>query len=173
MARGIGNTLTLIVLSMVLSSVGGVVLGILSALRPYSALDYTLTAFAFSGAAMPGFFLALLLIYFVSLRLGILPTGGISTPGAPPTLVDRLEHMILPVLALTYEGLGSLLRYTRAGMLEVLNQDYVTTARSKGLMERVVIGRHAFRNALLPVVTVLGLRLPGLFGGRIAHRSGI
>jgi peptide/nickel transport system permease protein len=167
MVRGISNTFTLIALSMLLSSVGGVVLGILSALRPYSVLDYALTAFAFAGASMPGFFLALLLVYFVSLGLGILPTGGISTPGAPPSFLNRLEHMVLPVLALTYEGLGSLLRFTRAGMLEVLSQEYVTAARSKGLMERAVIGRHAFRNALLPLITVLGLRLPSLFGGAL------
>jgi peptide/nickel transport system permease protein len=75
--------------------------------------------------------------------------------------------MVLPVLALTYEGLGSMLRFTRAGMLEVLSQDYVTSARSRGLKERIVIGRHAFRNALLPLITVLGLRLPGLFGGAL------
>ncbi len=167
MVRGIGNTITLIALSMVLSSLGGIVLGIISALRPYSALDYALTAFAFAGASMPGFFLGLLLIYFVSLGLGILPTGGISPPGVEPNLLNRLEHMILPVAALTYEGLGSLLRFTRAGMLEVLSQDYVTTARSKGLVERAVIGRHAFRNALLPLITVLGLRLPGLLGGSL------
>ena len=167
MIRGISNTFTLIVLSMVFSSIGGMVLGILSALRPYSALDYVLTAFAFAGASMPGFFLGLLLVYFVSLGLGILPTGGISTPGMPATLLNRLEHMVLPVLALTYEGLGSLLRFTRAGMLEVLSQDYVTSARSRGLKERIVIGRHAFRNALLPLITVLGLRLPGLFGGAL------
>jgi peptide/nickel transport system permease protein len=164
--RGIGNTIGLIGISLLISTIGGVLLGMISALRPYSKLDYALTGFAFSGTAMPGFFLGLLLIYVVSLKLGILPTGGITSPGVT-TFGDRLQHMILPVAALSYETLAGLMRYTRASMLEVLHQEYVTTARAKGLRERMVVLRHAFRNALLPVITVLGLRIPALIGGSV------
>jgi peptide/nickel transport system permease protein len=163
---GLRNTFGLIATALLLSTAGGILLGTLSALRPYSKLDYALTAFAFSGTAMPGFFLGLLLIYVVSLKLGLLPTGGISSPGVT-TLGDRLVHMILPVLALSYETLAGLMRYTRSSMLEVLNQEYVTTARAKGLRERLVLRRHAFRNALLPVITIIGLRIPALVGGSV------
>jgi peptide/nickel transport system permease protein len=168
--RGIGNTIVLIGISLLISTLGGVLLGMISALRPYSRLDYALTAFAFSGTAMPGFFLGLLLIYVIALKLGILPTGGITSPGVT-TLGDRLQHMILPVVALSYETLAGLMRYTRASMLEVLHQEYVTTARAKGLRERIVVLRHAFRNALLPVITVLGLRIPALIGGSVLIES--
>ena len=164
---GIGNTLGLVSLALLISTVGGVILGIASALRPYSKIDYATTAFAFSGAAMPGFFLGLLLMYVFALQLKLLPAGGIRTAGGPPSLQDWLTHLILPVMALAYETLAGLLRYTRSSMLEVLNQDYVTTARSKGLRETVVVMRHAFRNALLPVLTIIGLRIPSLVGGSI------
>jgi len=164
--QGLRNTVGLIGSALLLSTAGGIVLGLLSALRPYSRLDYALTAFAFSGTAMPGFFLGLLLIYVVALKLRLLPTGGISAPGVN-TLSDYLRHMILPVLALSYETLASLMRYTRSSMLEVLHQEYVTTARAKGLKERVVLLRHAFRNALLPIITILGLRIPALVGGSV------
>jgi peptide/nickel transport system permease protein len=164
--RGIGNTIGLIGLSLLISTIGGVLLGMISALRPYSRLVSALTAFAFSGTAMPGFFLGLLLIYVVSLKLGWLPTGGITSPGEGGW-ADRVQHMILPVIALSYETLAGLMRYTRASMLEVLNQEYVTTARAKGLKGRSVVLRHAFRNALLPVITIIGLRIPALIGGSV------
>ena len=168
--RGIGNTIGLIGVSLLVSTIGGVAMGMISALRPYSRLDYALTAFAFSGTAMPGFFLGLLLIYVVSLKLGLLPTGGITSPGVS-SLADRMQHMILPVVALSYETLAGLMRYTRASMLEVLHQEYVTTARAKGLRERVVIVRHALRNALLPIITIIGLRMPALIGGSVLIES--
>lgn len=164
--QGLRNTIGLVGLALLISTVGGILLGMVSALRPYSRLDYALTAFAFSGTAMPGFFLGLLLIYVVALKLHLLPTGGISSPGVT-TWGDHLQHMILPVLALTYETLAGLMRYTRSSMLEVLHQEYVTTARAKGLRERAVLVRHAFRNALLPVITILGLRIPALVGGSV------
>ncbi|MSP11983.1 MAG: ABC transporter permease [Chloroflexi bacterium] len=164
---GIGNTIGLVTMALLLSTIGGLLLGIISALKPYSALDYALTGFAFAGVAMPGFFFALVLIYLVSLRLGLLPTGGIMTPELPPSVSDRLVHLILPGIALAYESMGGLMRYTRSSMLEVLGLEYVTTARAKGLPEWLVVGRHVFRNALLPVITILGLRLPSLFGGAV------
>ena len=163
---GLKNTIGLVGLALLISTVGGILLGIISALRPYSLVDYVLTGFAFSGTAMPGFFLGLLLIYVVALKWHLLPTGGISSPGVS-TYGDYLEHLILPVSALTYETLAGLMRYTRSSMLEVLHQEYVTTARAKGLREAAVLLRHALRNALLPVITIVGLRIPALVGGSI------
>ena len=169
--RDIGNTLGLMGFALLFSTVAGIVLGIISALKQYSMLDYILTGIAFGGIAVPGFFFALLLIYVVGLRLEWFPVGGIVTVGAPPSVGDRLWHMVLPVVALSYEGLSTLLRYTRASMLEVVRQDYITTARAKGLAERTVILWHAFKNALLPVITITGLRLPTLVGGAVLIES--
>ncbi len=169
--RDLGNTLGLMGYALFFSTLAGIVLGIISALKPYSVVDYVLTGIAFGGIAVPGFFFALLLIYLVGLRLDWLPVGGIVTVGAPPSLVDRLRHMVLPVIALSYEGLATLLRYTRSSMLEVVRQDYITTARAKGLSERTVIIWHAFKNALLPIITVTGLRLPSLVGGAVLIES--
>jgi peptide/nickel transport system permease protein len=152
---------------MVVTTVVGITLGVLSALRPYSLPSYALTAVAFAGVATPSFFLALILILVGALKLGWFPTSGLRTPGAPPSVLDQLHHMVLPLIALSIGGTASLLRYTRSGMLEVLHEDYVTTARAKGLRERVVVARHAFKNALLPVITVLGLYIPSLFGGSV------
>lgn len=160
------KTALLIAISMVVSVITGVFLGILSALRPYSKVDYALTLLSFVGAAMPGFIFAMGLIYVGALKLGWFPTSGLtsSIPTANATL-DRLHHMVLPVLALSFGGWASYLRYTRSSMLEVLSMDFITTARAKGLIERVILLRHAFKNAMLPLITVLGLSLPGLFGG--------
>jgi peptide/nickel transport system permease protein len=169
--RDIGNTLGLMGFALLFSTVAGIVLGIISALKQYSMLDYILTGIAFGGIAVPGFFFALLLIYVVGLRLEWFPVGGIVTVGAPPSVGDRLWHMVLPVVALSYEGLSTLLRYTRASMLEVVRQDYIMTARAKGLAERTLILWHAFKNALLPVITVTGLRLPTLVGGAVLIES--
>lgn len=171
LVRDIGNTLGLMGVALLFSTIGGIVLGMISALKPYSMLDYVLTAIALGGVAVPGFFFALLLIYGIGLRLGWLPVGGIVTAGAAPSLGDRLLHMVLPAIALSYEGLSVLLRYTRSSMLEVVRQDYITTARAKGLAERFVITRHAFRNTLLPVITITGLRLPSLVGGAVLIES--
>jgi peptide/nickel transport system permease protein len=163
-AERVGNTIRLTALSLLLATIVGVTLGVVSALRPYSLLDYVATGFAFLGVAMPGFFFAMLLIYVFSLRFGILPTSGMAAPGAD-SLLDRGKHLILPVVALAYADVGSLLRYTRGSMLETLHQDYVTTGRAKGLPEHLLILRHAFRNALIPLITVIGLQLPSLVGG--------
>ena len=164
---GVQNTFLLMGLSLIASTGLGLTLGILSALRPYSLVDYLLTALAFTGVAMPSFFLALILILVGAVELGWFPTSGIVTPGAPPSLLDRLRHMALPVIALTFGGMASMLRYTRSSMLEVLGQEYIVAARAKGLAELNVIGRHAFKNALLPIITIMGLNLPTLFGGSV------
>ena len=167
MLRALGNSMPVMIFALLISTLAGITLGIVSALKPYSLLDSILTTFAFVGVAVPGFFFALLLIYTVAIKLDILPTGGVTTPGQEPSFGDRFAHIILPGIALAYETTGSLLRYTRASLLEVLNQDYMTTARAKGLVEHIVILRHGLRNALLPIITILGLRLPSMFGGAV------
>lgn len=167
MLRALGNSMPVMIFALIVSTIAGIVLGIISALKPYSLIDSILTTFAFAGVAVPGFFFALLLIYAVAIRMDLLPTGGVTTPGLDPSFGDRLAHIILPGLALAYETTGSLLRYTRSSLLEVLSLDYMTTARAKGLKERVVILRHGLRNALLPIITILGLRLPSMFGGAV------
>ena len=167
MLRALGNSMPVMIFALLISTIAGITLGIVSALKPYSLLDSVLTTFAFAGVAVPGFFFALLLIYAVAIRMDILPTGGVTTPGVEPSFGDRLSHIILPGIALAYETTGSLLRYTRSSLLEVLHQDYMTTARAKGLVEQIVILRHGLRNALLPIITILGLRLPSMFGGAV------
>lgn len=165
MTNGIKNTITLMVLSLIGTTIVGIAFGIISALKPYSFVDYALTALSFTGVAMPSFFFALILIVVFAVQLGWFPTSGIVTPGVPPSLVDKLRHMALPLAALSVGGAAGMLRYTRSSMLEVLREDYVVTARSKGLAESVINIRHALKNALLPLITLLGLSIPSLFGG--------
>jgi len=162
------NTLLLTGLSLVLAVAIGVVLGIVSALRRYSGLDYGLTVAAFSAISIPNFFIGLLAIYFFAVKLRWAPAGGITTTGVDRTMVtDVLRHLALPTLVLTFRNVAEFLRYTRSSMLDVLSMDYITVARAKGLRERAVTSRHAFRNALLPVLTLIGLRLPFLFSGSV------
>jgi len=163
----IGPTLVLMGVALITSTLLGIFLGAVSALWPYSLLDYVVTVFAFSGVSMPDFFFGLLLMFLFALKLRLLPSFGMVTPGVPPSLVDYLKHLIMPAMVLALGLIGNITRFTRASMLEVLHADYVTVARAKGLMERVVILRHAFKNALLPLITVLGMRLSWLFSGAV------
>jgi peptide/nickel transport system permease protein len=142
-------------------------LGIISALRQYSIVDYVLTVLSFVALSIPGFFLALGAIYVFSLRLHLLPTSGMRTVGVPRSLGDHLEHLLLPVAILSLERVGPFMRFVRSSVLEVVQQEYVTTARAKGLSERLVILRHALRNALIPLITIVGLSLPSIFGGAV------
>jgi len=164
--NGLKNTILLMTCSLIISATVGIIFGILSALRPHSAVDYLLTTFAFVGVGMPSFFFALILIVFGSLRLGWFPTSGIVTPGNG-SIPDRLDHMVLPLIALSINGAGSIMRYMRSGLIEVMHEDYVTTARAKGLNQSAVVMRHAVRNALLPIITVLALHIPALFSGAV------
>ena len=159
------SSILIVLPSLIISTTLGILLGILSALRPYSLIDYVLTILAFIVPATPSFFIAMGLIYLGALKLQVFPTSGLYTPGQEATLVDVAHHLVLPVLALALGGVGDLMRYTRASLLEVLQQDYIVTARSKGLRESSILYRHTLRNALLPIVTVIGLSLPTLFGG--------
>lgn len=159
-------SMMLSVTSIVLALVVGTGLGVISALRQYSWLDYSLTAGAFFGLSVPGFFFALMGMFVFGVLLQWLPIFGMWTPGEPTEFnADLLRHAILPVGALAITHVASYMRYARAATLDALAGDYVTTARAKGLSERVVLWRHVFRNALLPLVTIAGLALPGLIGG--------
>lgn len=162
-------TLYLTGTALSLSFLLGIPLGVLSATRRYSMLDHGLTVVSFLGISIPAFFFGLAMIFIFSLRLGLVPTSGFGTIAANYTgltlLKDRLIHLILPATVLAFAHLAQVMRHTRSSMLEVLSQDFVRTARAKGLNERVVIYKHAFRNALIPVITVFGLSIPFLFSG--------
>ena len=144
--------------------------GIVAARKQYSIADYAITVIALIGISLPSFFFATILKYVFSIRLGWVDLYGIvsrmhETMSDAGKVLDMVKHMILPTLTLVVVSIGSLMRYTRANMLEVLNSDYIRTARAKGLPENRVINHHAFRNTLIPIVTLLGGSLPGLFGG--------
>jgi peptide/nickel transport system permease protein len=162
-------TLYLTLTAFFLSFVVGVPLGVYSATRKYTLGDYSLTVFAFVGISIPSFFFGLGLVFIFSLRLGILPTGGMITIGANLTgwagLVDSLRHLILPAIVLALPNLATVMRFTRSSMIDVLHNDYIRTARAKGVREKAVRYKHALRNAMIPVVTVFGLSVPFLFGG--------
>lgn len=166
-------TLYLNLVVLVLLYLIAVPLGMLSALRRHSRLDHAITLIAFCGQSLPGFWLAMLLIYLVAVPShGWLPINGMASYGiniqtAPllTVVLDRLRHLILPALVMLLGDLAGVARYVRSSLLEVLQQDYIRTARAKGLSERAVNYRHALRNALLPLVTLVGLELPILFSG--------
>lgn len=169
-------TLFINILSLVLILVVAIPIGVLSAVHRYSLFDKATTLFVFVGFATPTFWLALLLMLVFGVRLDWLPISGLKSLdyeylGFWGKVVDLGKHLILPVLLSAFGGLAGLSRYMRSNMLEVIRQDYILTARAKGLAERVVIYKHALRNALLPVVTVLGLSIPGLIGGSVIFES--
>jgi peptide/nickel transport system permease protein len=169
-------TILLNVLSLILILVVAIPLGVLSAVRQDSLFDRVAGVIVFIGFAVPTFWLALLLMILFGVQLGWLPISGIRSLNAeylPPGMAfwDLIRHLILPVLLAAFGGLAGLSRYMRANMLEVIRQDYILTARAKGLSERAVIYRHALRNALLPVITILGLSVPGLIGGSVIFET--
>jgi peptide/nickel transport system permease protein len=164
------NTLTLLATSVLLAFIIGVWVGIYSALHQYSATDYTVTVLAFAGLAMPVFWQGIVFILVFAVWLPWFPAGGMMTPGvAPgwPAFLDRLWHMVLPVAVLATSGMASWTRYSRSSMLEVIRQDYVRTARAKGNPEQVVINKHALRNALIPIITLVALTIPGILNGAV------
>lgn len=163
----LGPTFRLMATVMVLALVIGIPLGVLSALKQYSWIDYLVTVLGFAAVSVPSFFLALGLIFVFALKLRWLPTSGMNGVGVTPTVRDSISHLILPALALALAQAAPLIRYVRSGMLESIRQDYVTVARAKGLRERSVIFRHALRNVLIPIVTIVAIELPGLFGGTV------
>jgi peptide/nickel transport system permease protein len=169
--RSLGPTLLLMGTAMGIGISLGMVLGVFAALKQYSWLDTVLTVFAFLGVSMPVYLAGLIGLYFFAMKLGWFPAGGFSTPGQPAMIGDRLHHLVLPASIISLNYVASTMRYTRSAMLDVLGQDYVRTARAKGLFETIVVQRHALRNALLPVVTIIGTYLPALLGGAVFIES--
>ena len=166
----IGISLVVNVITLFVEVAISIPLGILAARKQYTATDYAITVFALMGISLPTFFLATVLKYVFAIKLGWFPlyglTGRFYTSMTPfMQLVDKGYHMILPILTLMMLSVGSLMRYTRTNMLEVLNSDYIRTARAKGLPEKVVINKHAFRNTLIPLVTTMSGILPSMFTG--------
>lgn len=160
------NTLKLMICSFILDLTVAIPLGIYAGLKQYSAFDYSFNFLAFIGISLPSFWLGILLIIIFSVKLGLLPASGMMTPGSA-TLWDQILHLILPILSLSIQSIASWARYMRASMLEVVKQDYIRTARAKGLPERTVILKHAFRNCLIPLVTIVALSIPALFSGAL------
>jgi peptide/nickel transport system permease protein len=163
----IGPTLLLMSVSLLVSMLIAVPAGIYSAVHKYTPQDYTVVTLSFLVSSIPGFFLALVLIYLFTIRLGWLPSSGMYTLGAKKSAVDVIRHMIMPVIVLATSMAGTNIRYIRSAMLEILRKDYLRTARAKGIGRFLVINKHALRNALIPVITVFGMHIPILFGGAI------
>jgi peptide/nickel transport system permease protein len=169
-------TLLLNIVEMLIILAVAVPIGVMSAVRQGSNFDKVTTLFVFIGFATPDFWLALLLMSLFGAQLGWLPISGLRSLNWEYLTfwgqqLDFVSHLALPIAVATFGGLAGFSRYMRQSMLEVVRQDYVQTARAKGLPEQVVIGKHALRNALLPVVTILGLSLPGLIGGSVIIES--
>jgi peptide/nickel transport system permease protein len=163
--RRLPVTVHLGILAFILSGILGVVFGVLSGIRRGTWIDIVITAIANLGVALPPFWLGILLIYIFSFKLGVLPTYGYTSPFENFWLSTR--QVILPVLVLSTLPLCLVTRQTRSSMLEVLHQDYIRTAWSKGLSERIIILRHALRNSLIPVITVMGMGVPLIFAGSV------
>jgi len=160
------NTLKLTIAAFILSLVFSIPIGVYSAIKRNSVFDYVATVTSVAGVSIPNFWLALMLILFFAVRQRWLPSGGtqnLSDGG----FIDQIRHLILPAFTLAIVELAGWTRYIRAQMLEVIRQDYIRTARAKGLREGFVIFRHAFRNALLPLITLFGLSIPQFFSGAL------
>ncbi|HYF79540.1 MAG TPA: ABC transporter permease [Symbiobacteriaceae bacterium] len=166
-----GATLGLSLAALALAYFVAIPVGVISATRQYSWLDYGSSMFALMFVSIPGFFFGIGLIFFFSLRLDWLPVSGMRTLGVEKSFGDLLQHMILPAIVLSAGTMGAVTRYTRSSMLDVVRQDFIRTARAKGVTERLVVYKHALRNALIPVITLLGLQLPNLLGGAIIIES--
>jgi len=177
--RAMGHTLQLVIAAQLLAVLLGVGIGVYSALRQYSAVDYAATTFSFVGLAMPVFWLALMLqVLFVNIylwfdvRIFYVASLNSVDPGTGIHFVlDRAQHLALPILVLAVAGLASYSRFMRAAMLEVVNSDYVRTARAKGLNERRVTMKHAFRNALIPLITLLAIDFGAILSGAVVTES--
>jgi peptide/nickel transport system permease protein len=172
----IGTTVLLAVLSMGVSFLFGMTVGVVCALKQYKVADYILSVLAFIGLSMPGFWVAIMLIFFFTSRLGWFPSVGLSdvslvNPGLLARIADRASHLVMPVMAMSLTSIGGWARYQRSSFLEVINQDYIRTARSKGLSENAITLRHALRNSALPIITILGDSMPILIGGAFIIES--
>lgn len=169
-------TLRLNIIALILEFALAIPIGVYAATHRDTWADKGITIFVFVGFAVPTFWLALLLMYFFGVKLNWLPISGLQSLGYeklswPAQWWDQAKHLVMPIGVATFGSLAGLSRYMRSNMLEVIRQDYITTARAKGLSERVVIYRHALRNALLPVITLLGFSLPALIGGSVIFET--
>ncbi|MDY0301910.1 MAG: ABC transporter permease [Trichlorobacter sp.] len=169
-------TISLNIIALIIEFGLAIPIGIMAAVHRNSLLDKGLTVFVFTGFAVPTFWLALLLMYFFGVKLNWLPISGLHTLGYEAygklaQLWDLAKHLILPVCVASFGSLAGVSRYMRSAMLQVIEQDYITTARAKGLSERVVIWKHALRNALLPLITLAGFSIPGLIGGSVIFET--
>ena len=169
-------TISLNVIALLLEFGLAIPIGILAATPRDTLLDKGITIFVFIGFAVPTFWLALLLMYFFGVKLNWLPISGLHTLGSENYgtlhyLWDLAKHLVMPVMVASFGSLAGLSRYMRSSMLNVISQDYITTARAKGLSERVVIYKHALRNALLPLITLAGFSIPGLIGGSVIFET--
>ncbi len=163
----IGPTLLLMGVSSVLGFAIAIPADIYSAVHRYKKRDYAVVSISFILSSVPGFFLALLFIYLFTVRLGWLPSGGMTTASVGGGFADVARHLVMPALVLAVGVAGTNIRYIRSSVLEIMGMDYLRTATAKGIGRRLVIRRHAFRNALLPIVTVIGMQIPVLFGGAV------
>lgn len=161
------RTFQLMGTSLLIGAVAGITLGVFIGLRQYSVWDFTLTGLSFVGISMPAFVAGIFGLYLFSVQVHWFPSGGMGTVGQETTLWDRLYHLVLPAGTLAVFNLATYMRFTRFSMLEVKAEDYIRTAQAKGLGDRIVTWRHVFRNALLPVVTIIGLSIPQLVAGAL------
>jgi peptide/nickel transport system permease protein len=163
----ISPTLLLMGVSLLVSLIIAIPAGIFSATHQYTKRDYTVVSLSFLGTSIPGFFLSLLLIYVFTIKLGLLPSSGMTSLGTGGGFADVAKHMVMPVIVLATSMAGSNIRYIRSATLEILQQDYLRTAKAKGIGRFLVINKHALRNALISIVTVIGMQIPILFGGAV------
>jgi peptide/nickel transport system permease protein len=161
------NTVLLTVATMAICIIAGMFLGIMAAIRQNSATDYIVGFLSVLGLSLPAFWLGIMLILFFSVNHQWLPSSGVATSGGGFSMIDRIKHLIMPVLVLSATTLPNIVRFTRSSMVEVISQDYIRTARAKGLSGYIVIYKHALKNALIPVVTMIGLLIPRLMGGAV------
>jgi peptide/nickel transport system permease protein len=163
--RGLLASGSLMITSLILGVVIGIPIGVIGALRQYSKIDSAITTFAFLGISTPSFLAALGGLYLFGLVFPIFPVGGMQQAAVPFTIPDFIAHLTLPAIILGFGFVAQFSRYTRSSMLDVISQLYITTADAKGLPSTTVVIRHAFRNALIPVVTIIGLNVPSIIGG--------
>src|SRR5215216_3464914 len=161
------NTVMLMTTGLVFSLLIAIVIGTISAVKQYSALDNVFTAFSFFGISIPAFWFGLIMLKFFGLELKWFPVGAVYSVGKENDILDRFWHLILPMIVLSLLQVAQWSRFLRSSLLETMRQDYIRTARAKGQLERLVLFRHAFRNALIPLVTVIAIAVPSLFGGAI------
>jgi peptide/nickel transport system permease protein len=163
----LGPTLLLTFTSLLIAYLIAIPIGIYSSTHPYSTGDYISSTAILTATAFPGFFIGMIFIYLFAVKLPLFPMGGMYSSSSHKTFLSMIEHLAMPAMCLALQQLGNVMRQVRGSMREVLGEDYVRTARAKGLNEHVVVYRHAFRNALIPVATLFSTSLPFLIGGAV------